>query len=594
MKKIICLCMVLVLGFGTVTEVHAEEEQEIELSQEEQNYIKKKKVVKAAVLDGFLPISSGDEGKNQYKGFAVDILNRFGEETGLEISYVEAENYQEAIEMAESGKVDIAATIVEYGTEEKEYDLEESEAYLSAQMMIFYNKSVDLSKLTEYELAEVKGYPQFTNNPTISHQEFDTLEECMKAIRSTHADIFYCDIFTGMSYVHRYENRDLRFFPINTEVQYKFGIVQEDIVLKNLLDRTIAQMSRKEINDSLKYNQGQYAYSFSEFVYSYVFEIIGAILVIAGLIILFVVTLTRIRSRQSIELHGYAKSYCMLADTFGEAAMNYDYLGDKMTLFGEYANKLAMPSEIENFSSYLEKEEKEISLSRERFEEMLTEGMAGNAFDVEFQCKLSNGEWHQFRLMFSVISTDEAYQRPVCMVGCLIDIEDEYEEKKKLLQMGMYDKLTGIYNRAGAEVEMKRHLQEPECIGRDLLLIIDVDFFKRFNDVYGHACGDDVLVYVAQQLKKIFRKGDILCRWGGDEFLIYLVSAAERTDAVRARCEELKKIMKKYRFEGNAIPVTLSIGGAIVEDMSLDATFQAADKALYSVKETGRDSVCIL
>lgn len=594
MKKIICFCMVLALAFGMDAKVYAQEERGIELSWEEQKYVEQKKDVKVAVLDNFLPISFVDERAKSYKGLAVDILNRFAEDTGLTISYIEADNYQEAAEMVEEGTADIAATIVEYAVGESAYNLEISEPYLSAQMMILHNKNVNLSELKEYEVAEIRGYPKFTDNPAISHQAFDSLDDCMQAIRSSQADILYCDIFTGMSRVRRYENRDLISFPINTETQFRFGITQEaDPLLKTLLDRTIAQMSRKEINDSLTHNQGRYAYNFNEFVYYYVFEIIGIMLVAAFLVLLFVITLTRIRSRQSIELHGYAKSYCMLADTFGEAGLNYDYLEDKMTVFGEYASKLSMPPEIENFSAYLENEEKEISLTREQFEKMLEDGMEGKTFDVELQCKLSSGAWHHFRLMFSVISTDEAYQRPVCMVGCLIDMEEEHEEKAKLLQMGMYDKLTGLFNRAGAEMEMKRYLQEKESIGRDLLLIIDVDFFKKFNDIYGHKCGDDVLVHMAHQLNTIFRKGDILCRWGGDEFLLYLVGAAERTEAVKERCAELEKTMKKYQFEGKEIPVTLSIGGAVVEDASLETTFKAADKALYSVKEAGRDSVCI-
>lgn len=69
----------------------------------------------------------------------------------------------------------------------------------------------------------------------------------------------------------------------------------------------------------------------------------------------------------------------------------------------------------------------------------------------------------------------------------------------------------------------------------DILMIIDVDHFKAFNDSYGHDCGDAVLVSVGRHLKQIFRRGDILCRWGGDEFFLYLVNAAGNTQPIADR-----------------------------------------------------------
>lgn len=584
----IFLCCLLLSGS---IELRAEEAK-LELSFKEQEYIAQKKSVKVAAMDNRSPFS--DKEGDSFHGLAMDILNRFAEETGLEIIYVEAEDYEEAVKMTEDGRADITAMVIEYAYSHNEDNIEVTRYYLDSQMMLLYDKGTDLKSMQQYDMAEVAGYPRYTSNDAVTHMTFDTPEDCILAVRSGHADLMYCDIFTGMAYMWKYENRDLVSIPVNTRMLFKFGVSQEESdVLKELLDRTIVGISRREINDSLSYNQERATSRFSDFVYYYPFEIICILIVVAFLIVLSFVTYTRIKSRQSMALHGYEESYCLLADTLGEAGIRYDCAADKMAVFGTHAVKLSLPSEIENFTSYLEKEEKEISLTKAQFEQMIAEGMKGSAHDIEVSCRLSSGEWHHFRCIFSVITTDEAYQRPIGMIGCFVDKEEEFKEKERLLHMGMYDKLTDLYNRSGAEAVIRERVQSGKDKSKDVLVVLDVDFFKRFNDAYGHNCGDEVLSSMGEHLKQIFEKDDILCRWGGDEFFLYLPEAGRNLTLFQKRCEMLKKAMKGFRYRDSHLPITLSIGAAVVGNQSLDEAFQTADGQLYIVKEKGRDSMMI-
>lgn len=587
-KAFFCILWVI-LCLGSI----AAYAQETELSKEEQTYVEEKGTIRVAIVDDWLPLSSKTSGEQMYQGLSVDILEKFGSRTGLKIEYIEAENYRESIRMTEDGETDITAVAVEYSYSENLHKIHVSETYLEAQMMMLYNKGIELSEEKKHSVAEIDGYPNFSSSENVSYMFFDTLDDCILAVRSYQADMMYCDIFTGMIRIRQYKNRDLCSFPINTEKQFKFGISQtENPVLEKMLNETITGMNRKEINESLTHNRGNDIFTLGDFLYYYFFEVICVVLTAAALIVMVFVEYTRIKSRQSIAQQGYAQSYSMLADAFGEAAFSYDYIEDKMTIFGKYGDKLSMPSVIENFSAYLEDEQREISLTKEQLEHMLRKGMLGEVYDINLECKLRTGEWEHFRLVFSVTVTDESYKRPICMVGCLINIEEDYKEKKRLLYIGMYDKLTGLYNRMGGDEAIKK-LQEEGSRKDDMLLIVDVDFFKNFNDIYGHQCGDDVLMYVGNQLRTVFREDDILCRWGGDEFLLYLIGAGKRVDVIERRCAALKNIMKQYEFEGRRIPVTLSIGGVVVGGKSIEETFQAADKALYAVKEAGRDSAFI-
>lgn len=568
----------------------------IKLSEKEQEYIEKKKNLRVAVLDDWEPISAKKDSGRGYQGLAPDILRYVEEETGLKIEYIRADSYLDAVKMTESGMTDMTAAIIEYPGIELEvtYDLDFTEAYLQSQMMILQSKRVNLREQKVYEVAEVKGYPEFSDNPGLSRMSFATPKDCLLAVSSGQADIMYCDIFTGKSHLMKYNNRELISFPINVEMKFKMGISEiQDPVLKDILDNVITHMSRKEINDSLTRNRVNPMNKFGDFVYNYPFEIICVLLVLSVLAVVISSTYFRVKNRNSIALQGYVKSYCMLADTLGEAGLNYDYAADRMTVFGQCAEKLSMPREIDNFTDYLEGLNKEISLTKEQFKQMLEDGMQGKACDINLECRLHNGEWEHFRLIFSVVSTIESYQRPIYMIGCLNSIEEDFQEKERLLHLGMNDKLTGLLNRAGMEWQVKERLKDSER-EKDLLLIVDVDYFKQFNDTYGHICGDEVLIYLGEQLKKNFRKEDVLCRWGGDEFLLYIFGGAEHPEAIRKKCRMLQKSMNAYSYEGRDIPVTLSIGGAAVREKTLEDAFKSADEALYIVKKRGRNDVHLL
>jgi diguanylate cyclase (GGDEF)-like protein len=124
----------------------------------------------------------------------------------------------------------------------------------------------------------------------------------------------------------------------------------------------------------------------------------------------------------------------------------------------------------------------------------------------------------------------------------------------------------------------------------------DLDYFKKFNDTYGHAAGDMCISLVGTLLKQRVRVSDIACRYGGEEFvLIFPDSSAEdtykRADILR---QEIKKM--NLMFQGQFIgPITISMGVAAypAHGINLDDLLRAADTALYKAKQEGRDRVVI-
>lgn len=154
------------------------------------------------------------------------------------------------------------------------------------------------------------------------------------------------------------------------------------------------------------------------------------------------------------------------------------------------------------------------------------------------------------------------------------------------------DELTGLYNRrhflrlASRELE----LMEPGTIHG--LALIDLDHFKRINDVHGHAAGDQVLQAFAGVAGACVREGDVLARYGGEEFVLLLPNADP--DRLTACCERLRLAFTQVELVGLAVGnLSLSVGMTLVcEDDDLDDALQSADQALYRAKRDGRNRCC--
>ncbi|WP_456451303.1 diguanylate cyclase [Hydrogenimonas sp.] len=147
------------------------------------------------------------------------------------------------------------------------------------------------------------------------------------------------------------------------------------------------------------------------------------------------------------------------------------------------------------------------------------------------------------------------------------------------------DPLTGVYNRRGCMRELGSGDR------RYALIFIDIDRFKQINDTYGHEKGDEVIKTVARIIATHIRKEDIFCRYGGDEFLLFVANAT--TEQAHIIAEKLRKHIDIHRFDG-VENVTVSIGIAIRQrNESIGSLIARADKSLYQAKSEGRNRVIV-
>lgn len=169
--------------------------------------------------------------------------------------------------------------------------------------------------------------------------------------------------------------------------------------------------------------------------------------------------------------------------------------------------------------------------------------------------------------------------------------------RTKLENQSIRDALTGLFNRHFMQISLEREMVRARRRKQIMaVLMLDVDYFKRFNDTYGHAAGDEVLKAFAQVFKDNIRAEDIACRYGGEEFTIILPDttvkgACDRADSIITAISDLKVRFGQQTFDGFGV----SIGVAFYpgDGDTYEQLLQHADAALYDAKHNGRNQVSL-
>lgn len=177
-----------------------------------------------------------------------------------------------------------------------------------------------------------------------------------------------------------------------------------------------------------------------------------------------------------------------------------------------------------------------------------------------------------------------------------IQLEENERLRAQLQEQAIRDPLTGVFNRRyfteALESETARAARENTSFS---LIILDVDHFKKVNDTYGHKCGDLVLKSLASFLVENTRRSDIVCRFGGEEFVVLMPDAA--VDDARERAELFRKKFETllHTYEDKQIRATFSVGVASfpIHAGAGESLLVAADEALYRSKAEGRNRVSV-
>ncbi len=216
-----------------------------------------------------------------------------------------------------------------------------------------------------------------------------------------------------------------------------------------------------------------------------------------------------------------------------------------------------------------------------------------SSFQGEYRVKDTYGEF-----IWIMIKATKFYNRndvPIKIIGVIMDIDKEKKSEMHLIQKANFDNLTQLFNREtflkglGRQLELAAHKKT-----LDAMMFIDLDDFKFFNDQYGHACGDEVLKFVADTLKEFCFEHGFAGRFGGDEFVACITDLTLYGDSGKIAQEIIDTLGEGFISEstGAKLNIHCSIGIAflIESGKTTEDVVAAADEAMYNIKKHGKSA----
>lgn len=209
--------------------------------------------------------------------------------------------------------------------------------------------------------------------------------------------------------------------------------------------------------------------------------------------------------------------------------------------------------------------------------------------ELEYLSKVSTGEfqWHK-TIYSSIVDKDGKVLR---VLGRIHNIHEEETERQDMIHRVETDFLTGLYNKGAATEKISSWLKENPTKEAHLVML-DLDNFKSINDRYGHSFGDDVLKETAKVLRECFQEPHLLSRFGGDEFIMFVVE--EPTKQVESRVDEMMRRLAEERTEmQQSLKCSVGIAARVSKKDGFEELFNRADNAMYIAKKKGKNRYCV-
>ena len=536
-------------------------ENQFFLSDANKEYVQSLGTVRTLILDGNAPVQTNQNAGPT--GITISYLKALKKATGLNYELVVAKNYEEFTKILEDpdSAIDLIAGIPSDSSFIGKENIISSLPYLKSSMCLVYNVDYDSNfKLSENLSGNTADTLNFINKHKNSAAYLDS--RCVN-LYLQHREL-YKNItinYNTSDFIHYVfasaNSRTVDLMPIiNSYLNSLDADFQQQIIYENSLT-------------DLEYTLPQ--------KFTIYFTQIIIVLLIAVVLLSLIITLN-FRSRTSMlkKIAQEHERFRQLSNLVDECIFEYNYSTDFLCIQN---NKFLFEQqhEIEHY------------LSTDRYKFLSDLILSKQDGSCDFFADAPENSW--YRLIFKVICDENG--EPSYALGRIYNIDDEVAKTKALQERAEKDPLTKLYNRATAEEYIVQHLRKTPPQGT--LLLFDLDNFKAVNDTMGHQAGDKLLQHLGTFLDYFFRKSDIKCRLGGDEFMVFMDSTIpkeiliEKLEMMLSQANDY--IFKTYRH----LNLSMSIGAAYVseETQTFHALYQKADHAMYVAKLSGKNGYFI-
>ena len=534
------------------------------LSSTDTEYVQNLGTLRVLFFDGNAPLQF--ENKHEVRGIAQTFLQHFAAATGLSYEPVVASTYLEGVDLIKRGEVDLIACVPLDASLVEEADLRLSSPYFTSYAVIV--SSPDVEQI-DYENVQVLSA---------------NIQNSMRQLLYSKNRSIMLDAYAVNSYLqkkHIYDDLKLE-WRNNQHYSYSIGFTSHiDGQLTRLFNSYIASLTEEDVQDMVYQNSRvEVEYSLGELVSLYWMPVSGAVIGIGGLFALFFLAqknhYLRAMKAESDRIHQFSK-------LIEEPLFEFDYKKDVFRIQNN-RHLFIGQNEITGFMHLDPRTAFQLDFEQKLYAQ-LHEMFRLHSTQREIILTLSPGRttWYRVDVRYVQDSLNDY------AVGRFVDIDEEIRSKQSLQKQANTDRMTGLMNRAAFEQQLEEYVAKGGWEG--LLILIDIDNFKKVNDTQGHMAGDQLLVNFARVLDKFFPPSDWKVRLGGDEFVVFIPHHVS-IDYTQKNLKEFSQMIKETVFSHYPdIPLSMSIGACYMSSKlcTYQALYRAADDAMYQAKHNGKN-----
>jgi len=588
-------------------------------TKDELQYVENADVLKVAYVSERRPLSFKNEG-GELDGISRAIFDKIAEISGLRFEYVELPQGEISYQYLQEQEIDLI-TGVEYNSANmNSKGIFLSRPYVSARKVMVSRPEFEYVENKTYKLAVATGSKTVksvlnSRYPNLEIVDYNTISDCFEALYVGEVDMLIQNQYVVDAILAKPIYSTFKVVPVDgLEDELCFSTIvdlngqngmseEESSLVIGILNKAISQISDTDMDNMVMREtvENQYELDSFDFLYNYRFTIM---VITAGFVLvnIFAVIYFKERKRRDMLLEEEAKRAALQQRRYqtivecsddliyeislnGESSMGSDKIRKK---FGwEISNtdigELDFAKAMEILHIHPDDEQ--------TFRQTMLNNGIGKFDEQVLRVGKANGEYLWCRVYRTLLMDDN--NNVVSILGKIVDVDEEIKEKKQLEHKSRTDMLTGLLNKQTFEKEVRDYVENHATAG-SCFVFIDMDHFKDINDKFGHSVGDQVIKETAKKIQLLFANFDLVGRFGGDEFCVFVKDIPRETLIDRLKFA-VKKMEQEYAYEGGVVRISASIGAAYCkkESVGYKELMDVADGAAYQAKDNGRNCYII-
>lgn len=587
-------------------------------TRDDREYIDSIDSVKVGYIQGRLPISYMDE-NGELAGVSREIFDRISEISGIKFEYVALPYGPITYSYLDENNIDIITGVEDNSSNRSISSMVMSAPYFTSSKVMVGHSDFVYSRTKPIKLCITSGSQTLKSKlkkqyPNFEIIEYGSINECFDAVRSRQADLLIQNQYVVENWLARPQYEALHTVAMDgvedalcfaTTASKKDGVwkkTNKDIRLIRIINKTLSQITDEEMETFLVHEtlETRYEYTFLDFLYRYRATVMAvAMTVVVGLIAgMYVIHLRRrtkaTEKRERTNLLIQQKRYQIIMDHAKEMMYEISLRHDACFSSEGIKQKFGweIPSQVDNIRLedlgdilHVHPEDIDIFLGNEADDEEWTE------HECVVRLKCVDNEYIWCKVTKYPIYDDN--HQIISIVGRIEDVDEDTKEKALLRKQSRIDDLSGLLNKRTFIKETRTYLQKHSAKNSGFIFV-DMDHFKELNDNLGHSVGDIAIKDTANKLQVIFANYDLVARFGGDEFCVFVKNIPMETLVDKLNFA-LDKLKATYENEACIVKLTASIGAAycFVDKIDYETLLECADTAVYEAKKLGRNQFVI-